>query len=338
MRILFICKKNENYGFTTYTRRSSGLFNSTRFIVEGLLRRGVHADIIEVMDNNDIDREVRTYKPDIVVIEALWVVPEKFPILRRLHPTVKWFVHMHSGLPFLALEGIAMDWLTRYPEVGVGIIANSRETEEAFKSILPDRVVHYLQNVYIPRLRPPIAFRTNKRSIDIGCFGAVRPMKNQLAQAIAAMEFANRQGKRLRFHINASRVELGGAPVLKNLVQLFDYFDDHELVMHPWMEHDDFLHLLHNEIELGMQVSLTETFNVVTADYVTAGIPIVISKEVKWASSFNVAEDDSTTDMVSIMTRVWRSSVLIRWNQGLLQANSDEAQDQWFKWVRKMTA
>ena len=83
MRIQFICKKNECYGFETYTRRSSGLYNSTSFIVRGLKARGIDAEIIEVIDNNCIDKEVTRYKPDVVVIEALWVVPEKFDILRN---------------------------------------------------------------------------------------------------------------------------------------------------------------------------------------------------------------------------------------------------------------
>ncbi len=334
MKVLFITKLNECYGFVSYHRKNSGLFNSTRFIVEALRPRGIHAEIEIAIDNNCIDRLLRKHKPDVCVIEALWVVPEKFPILQALHPRVKFFVHMHSGLPFLALEGIAMDWLSRYPEVGVGVIANSAETYEAFRHILPPKTVTYLPNVYLPHFRKPVALNPEKQHLDVACFGAVRPMKNHLAQAIAAIELAGDLGKRLRFHINGTRVETGGQPVLKNLRQLFEHHPAHALVEHLWMEHDDFLHFLHRHMDIGMQVSLTETFNVVTADYVTAGIPVVVSNEIKWVSSFCQADDDSVEDMVRVMKRALKFPSLIRWNQQLLQWNSEEATQLWYEFCR----
>lgn len=333
-KILFITKLNETYGFVSYHKKNSGLYNSTRFIVEALVPRGIDAAIEIAVDNNCIDKLLQKHKPDICVIEALWVVPEKFPVLQKLHPKVKFFVHMHSGLPFLALEGISMLWLNEYPKVGVGIIANSLETYEAFKHILPKHSVTFLPNVYIPHFRHPARSHDEKKHLDVGCFGAVRPMKNHLTQAIASIELANHLGKRLRFHINSTRVEVGGQPVLKNLIQLFEKHPQHELIQQPWMEHEDFLDLLHNEIDIGLQVSLSETFNVVTADYVTAGIPCVVSKEVKWASHLNRALDDSAEDIVRLMKRALFFRSLIRWNQKLLQWNSEEAQHLWYEFVR----
>lgn len=156
-KILFILKKNEIYGSTLiYTRRSSGLFNSTRFIIEAMRARGVDAHIIEVKDNNDIDREVTKFRPDVVVIEALWVVPDKFPVLRDLHPGVEWFVHLHSDMPFLAIEGIAMDWIIRCACMGIGIIANSMESYDALLPIVPEGMLSYLPNVYLSHPRAPV--------------------------------------------------------------------------------------------------------------------------------------------------------------------------------------
>jgi hypothetical protein len=69
---------------------------------------------VQVTDNNDIDREVTEYKPTHVIIEALWVIPEKFHVLRKLHPSVTWIARVHSELPFLANEGVAIDWMCNY--------------------------------------------------------------------------------------------------------------------------------------------------------------------------------------------------------------------------------
>lgn len=336
MRILFICKKNETYGFQSYTRRSSGLYNSTRFIVESLASRGIHAKIVEVNDNNDIDREVTLFKPNRVIIEALWVVPEKFDVLKPLHPEVDWFVHMHSGMPFLALEGIAMGWLHEYAKNGIGIIANSPESYEAFKCVFNNDRLVLLPNVYLSTFSEVKPFRSkNRTTIDIGCFGAVRPMKNHLLQAMAAIRFADENGLRLHFHINGSRLETNGDPVLKNLIHLFAGTEGvHSLIRHHWMEPEEFLEALHRSIDIGMQVSLTETFNVVSADYVTAGLPIVVSKEVKWASRFSKAEDDSVDSIVSALYRVAGSKMGIRRNQHLLRKYSKRAQEMWFEFTR----
>src|ERR1700733_12166807 len=112
-KILFLCKINECYGFQqySYSRKSSGLFNSTQFVSSALNAAGFNSKVVDVIDNNDIDREVSLFKPDIVVIEALWVVPSKFDVLKKLHPNVHWFVHLHSHIPFLSIEGIAIEWL-----------------------------------------------------------------------------------------------------------------------------------------------------------------------------------------------------------------------------------
>lgn len=333
MRVLFICKKNLNYNFVSYTRRSSGLWNSTQFIVKGLKERGVHAEIIEVHDNNDIDKEVRKFKPDMVVIEALWVVPEKFDILKRLHENVKWFVHLHSHIPFLALEGIAIEWLYEYAKRGVYMIANSEASYEALGVILKGGELTYLPNVYIntPMRKEKSC---NDDVIDIGCFGAIRPLKNQLIQALAAIEFARSKDLFLRFHINGTRTETNGSPVLKNLIELFEQEPYAMLVQHHWHEPEQFIHLLHNEIDIGMQVSLTETFNVVTADYVTAGLPIVTSKEVTWTSRRSQAKDDSVKDIVDKMHTAWRWKFIVKQNQQKLLKFSAQAQHMWFEFVK----
>lgn len=332
MRVLFICKINECYGKESYFRRSSGLYNSTQFIVQGLKAKGVHAHIVEVVDNNDIDREVYKFKPHLCVIEALWVVPEKFDVLKKLHPNTQWLIHLHSNMPFLALEGMAMDWIFKCRAKGVEFIANSPESFRALSCVLPEDDLAYLPNVYIPAFRPKPR-RPDDGNIHIGCFGAVRPMKNHLLQALAAIRFASESGKFLFFHINATRLELMGGAVLKNLVALFDNCVAAELVHHDWFEPKDFIHHL-GKLDLGMQVSLTETFNVVSADYVTAGLPMVVSKEVKWASDWSKCADDDVDSVVEAMGRVLRTPLLTWWNQKLLMRHSLAAQEAWFEFVK----
>lgn len=341
MRSLFVLKKNWQYSFSHMLRRSSGLWNSTRFIVESLEKRGLESRIVEVVDNNDIDREVSAYyetdrrgnrKPMKVVIEALWVVPEKFDVLMALHPKVEWWIHLHSNMPFLASEGMGMEWVIESAKRGVRFIANSVESYDALRAVLPKNRLIYLPNVYLTEPMSAVRFDWGKPVLDVGCYGAVRPLKNHLLQALSAIRFAQEIGKRLRFHVNSTRVEGKGEPVLKNLIALFARTHDAELIQEAWFEPSDFIPHLHRNIDIGMQVSLSETFNVVTADYVTAGIPIVVSDEVKWCSTWNVAEEDSIHEVVNIMHRALGNRPLIWWNQYLLQGNSFDAQELWAEW------
>ena len=76
-KILFILKIKQNYGATNdYSiGLSTGLYNSAQFMNEMLIDGGFDSQMVSVIDNNDIDREVTLHKPTHVIIEALWVVP-----------------------------------------------------------------------------------------------------------------------------------------------------------------------------------------------------------------------------------------------------------------------
>ncbi len=332
MRILFIVKRNETYGFKTYCRKNSGLWNSTEFVASALRSRGYHAHVAEVTDNNDIDREVTAFNPHVVIIEALWVVPEKFDILKQLHPGVKWYCHLHSNMSFLASEGIAVAWLKDYYEQGLDIIVNSEFAKDAVSIIIDDSdAVHFCPNVYARETHAPKCAPAGTH-INIGCFGAVRPLKNQLNQAIAALSYAKQEGKYLRFHMNGSRVE-HGACALRNIEALFSA-DNAELILHPWYEHDTFMHVLRHEIDLGMQVSLSETFNIVTADYVAAGLPVVVSSAISWISRWNQVPCEDSLEITEGIRRVWGGRLLTRWNQRLLRNYSADALKDWVTFLQ----
>jgi hypothetical protein len=322
-KVLFICKRREDYGqCDSYSHHgvSTGLLNSARFVSDMLASNGIQTKNIVVIDNNCIDREVRAYKPTHVIIEALWVVPEKFEILTKLHPNVKWIVRYHSEIPFVATEGIAMEWLFKflaYPNVAVS--GNSRLVQEELEFLakmhfgysddeLKNKVV-FLPNYYdLGALAKAKKYDKSKDFISVGCFGAIRPLKNQLIQAVAAIKFAESKNKKLKFHINGNRVEGNGAPILKNLRGLFDSVaaDGHVLIEHPWMPHDKFIKMLSDEIDIGLQVSFSETFNIVAADMISAGIPVVASEEVKWVSPFFNANPTLSDNIVKKMKCAWR--------------------------------
>lgn len=329
-RILFILKKNESYA--AFGKRS-GLYNSTRFVSDALVAKGFESKVVEIVDNNSIDREVALYKPNIAIVEALWVVPEKFDVLKKLHPKVKWFVHLHSNIPFLAVEGIAVQWMREYVKHGVGLIVNSVSAYEAVKELVGKIHTTLAHNVY-----PTDGFKKFTRNpvynnLRVGCFGAIRPMKNQLTQALAACKFATENKLELDFCINSTRSETGGDPVLKNLRALFEPTNDQlRLVEMPWMEHADFLTTLPT-MDICMQVSLSETFNIVTADAVASGVPVVVSNEIDWVIDTCQVGTDSVNDIAEKMADVYNSRFLVWRNQSALKTYSTKAQKEWVNFI-----
>ena len=285
-KILFICKRGGIYGGVygeSTGKESSGLKNSAGFVVDMLGANGVEAKLVEVTDNNDIDREVTAYRPTHVIVEALWVVPSKFTVLRRLHPGVEWTVRMHSEIPFLANEGSAMGWIQEYLKMGIEVAPNSPRALAALRVLAPsaEAPLRYLPNYYPTELSPRKPTRPSNGAVEIGCFGAIRPMKNQLMQAIAAASFARSRGLYLRFHMNGTRIEHGGSPVLKNISALFAESPDAELVLHPWVNYREFTRLV-RRMDVAMQVSFSETFNIVSADCAARWIPLCVSPEISW--------------------------------------------------------
>lgn len=293
---------------------SSGLRNSAAFVVGMLNDHGIEAKLVEVADNNDIDREVTEYKPTHVVIEAFWVVPEKFAVLGKLHPKVKWIIRNHSELPFLANEGVAINWSLEYLKYkNVFIAPNSYKTfldtqemvAAAYSPLQAELKVLYLPNYY--RIKKPLRnYRPQKGdTINVGCFGAVRPLKNHLVQAVAAIEYARKHGKKLKFHINVARIEDAGNNPLKNVRSLFKHLnpDLYQLIEHGWLEHDDFLKLV-DTMDIGLQASFTESFNIVAADFVSQGVPIVVSSEIEWMPKEFIAKHTVAKDIVETMEKV----------------------------------
>lgn len=346
-KLLFICKSRKIPTIAGYKdfgedhrNGSYGLINSCKLIarsLEYLYPDKFECEVITVIDNNCIDREVTLRKPTHVFIEALWVVPEKFYQLIPLHPNVKWAVRIHSKTPFLSNEGVAFDWINKYLEVAKKysnfvISGNDLEYSSDMCSAYKTDNFAYLPNLYHADWSYKTLKQIEKSHIDIGCFGAIRPMKNQLQQAVAAIMFANDLGKKLKFHMNG-RAEQRGEQVLSNIQSIMNGTGN-ELVLHGWHAHKDFLELV-KQMDIGMQVSFSESFNIVTADFVSQDIPIVVSNDIRWVNKLYMAE---TTNAKEISKKLKIAYKFKKWNLqyinklGLKSYNAN-AVESWLKYL-----
>lgn len=325
--------------------KSAGLSNSATYVQQMLQKNGFDTKLVQVVDNNQIDREVTIFNPDIVIIEALWVVPSKFEVLKKLHPKVTWIVRLHSELPFLANEGIAIQWINELVRMnGVYVATNSPFAQRDLHRYL-DIKNFGSKLLYLPNYYPVGTNTTNAelfwdqgKIINIGCFGAIRPLKNQLLQAAAAVEFAERRGLTCRFHINAERVEGNGDAILKNLRAFFATLDKHELVEHQWMDREEFLKVV-RWMDVGLQMSLSETFNIVSADFVNEDVPILTSPEIDWMPKFFTANPTDVDDIVKGLNRILfydRWFIWLNWQRKALRKYINKSENIWVKQINSL--
>ena len=311
-RVLFILKRREDFNAITHSHlgMSTGLYNSAKFMNDMLLERGIESHLEVVADYNRIDKQCWLYKPTHCIIEAIWVAPQKFRDLQRLHPNTKWVIRVHSEMPFLAGEGMGLEWIADYSDFKnvvlainaprmLGEIRTYLQTRNNWTDEETEERVVYLPNFY-PQEYKSKPFNKDKDTIDISCFGAIRPLKNHVLQAIAAIGFANEIGKKLRFHVNAGRIEMQGGPVIKNLKNIFQqlYNSGHEMINHQWTPRDHFLELC-AQMDIGLQVSFSETFNIVGADLISQGVPLIgTATEIPWAVPAFCADPTNSKDII----------------------------------------
>jgi hypothetical protein len=302
-RILFICKKRiTDYG----EMASSGLINSARMVAAELELQGHVCKLEDVIDGNDIDRVCHAFKPTHVILEAFWCPPDKLLELRSLYPKVTWTVRNHSKIPFLAGEGIAMQWAYAYQRgqpTNYMLSSNSVEGVSDFNKLrIPTK---YTPNIYNTKIQcPPLL--PERKTLHVGLFGAIRLLKNHMEQVVAALDAANRLGRVLVLHINVGRQEMQGSEPLKNIRAIFSEHGTTQkshLVCHDWMSHNEFLGVI-TGMDIGLQVSYTETFNIVAADFVAMGVPVIGSPDISWLPKRGKADPNSAEDITHKMLRV----------------------------------
>jgi len=330
MHILFLVKTTQEYGDKCQPSKS-GLRNSARFVVEAINKfDGVLAQMEFCRDDNDCDKFIHRMKPQICILEAIWVRPSKLKELIRLHPNVRFVTRVHSRTPFLAHEGNALEWIREYEKYSV-VSFNHAQTSEDFNEI-------GLKNVYLPNIYPTLSWRgcgqlPTKHMYKIGCFGAIRPFKNQLSQAMAAILFAERRNAVVHFYINSSRVEQRGENILKNIRALFEN-TRHRLIEVDWLEHADFLKLI-GTMDACMQVSFTETFNIVTADCIYMHIPVVVSEAIEWLHC-KKADPNSEGHIADVIEYViTHRAHLVEDNIRDLDAYHNHSVTKWFKYLKR---
>jgi hypothetical protein len=282
-----------------------GLGVNALHTVRVLRRAGVEVDAAPAAEPRDVHR-VLAMKPTVThcVLEAPWVCRAAMIELLQAFPRVHFVVRSHSQIGFLQVEPSAIQLLRELlvlqeNALNLTVAANSSTLKHFFETAYGGHTL-YLPNLYdFERVHRKRASAHSSRLLRIGSFGALRLLKNHTTAAAAALMLARKRGCDLEFSVSLENETMGGGSILDALRKMFDGLEWATLVAHPWQDWANFRRTV-SSMDLCLQVSMTETFNITTADAVAEGVPSVVSPTVEWAPDYWKADTDRLEDIVRI--------------------------------------
>jgi hypothetical protein len=242
------------------------------------------------------------------------------------YPAIEFAVNIHSNVGFLQADSNGVHLLGQYVHLQKELLnfrvsGNSQEFVDWLTECYSVEA-EYLPNLYnldstTMQNRPLY----NGGTIRIGAFGACRPLKNFMTAAGAAIAISKELRVPVEFIMNGGRPD-GGSSIEKAIQALIAAQPNVTLKVLNWAAWPSFCDVIEG-LHLMMQVSYTESFNMVTADGISKGVPSVVSEAIDWVPRRWIALSDDSLDVA----RVGRSLItdphaivdgvnaLERWNQ-----------------------
>ena len=301
--------------FACWLRSSCVGLNVAGFATAQVLNdAGIDTTVFPVRHNVDLVHAIDKYKAENgvplthVVISAPWLSVHDLKQLLYHFPYIDFTVLSHSNVGFLQADFEGVRNIRGYIELAecftnLTVGGNSeRYVEWLRESFHSDAVL--LPNLYpLDRdvMKPPVdTFRWSPRPIPvlkIGAFGAVRPQKNFMTAAAAAVLINRQLDIPVEFHMSTGGEEDVNLTALA-IEQMLEN-SGVTLVRHPWRYWDDFIKEV-GAMDLLIQVSYTESFNMITADGINAGVPSVVSPAISWAPCHWRADPDDACDVARV--------------------------------------
>jgi hypothetical protein len=277
---------------------SVGLNVAAITTAEYLNHHGIKTEVFSVRHNIDLFHKIKAAQDSDkplthVVIMAPWITPRDLEALIKYFPCIEFAVQFHCNVG--AIHGDYrgtgnlrnyIDLMFSYPNLHV---ASNSARFARWASAAYDADVVLLPNLY-PLKKIELFNHPSLLPIKIGSFGAIRKEKNFITACAAALVIQKNLGAPVQFHISVGGESMA-KDVLDAISQMTDGVPGFNVVKHRWMAWDKF-HALVRQMDILLQPSYTESFNMVTADGVLAGVPSVVSTAIEWAPEDWKADSD----------------------------------------------
>jgi hypothetical protein len=273
-----------------------------------LQQNGIPTVVWPVINAEDLRRRLTVKATANVIISAPWIPSAELQALGNDFPNTHFTVACHSNVGFLQADRNGVKLVRELMELEAGnynihLAGNSRRfcnwIRFAFSApcaYLPN--LYFLHDEPLPHPRP-----FHGGTLKIGVFGATRPLKNMMSAAGAALEIARSLRSPLELWVSGGRTEGGGEVVLGAVKEMLAGLPGVNLILNGWQTWPNFRRTV-GSMNLLLQPSYTESFNMVTADGVAEGVPSVVSSAIDWAPSDWKADVDDTLDIARVGRRL----------------------------------
>lgn len=309
-----------------------------------LNQMGIRCQIYPAASSDEIGEKLASMnpKPTHVVIQALWVPTEVMAQLSMAYPDTQFAAVCHSNVGFLQAEPRAITLFKEYlalerETVNFHASGNSlrfcRSVEEAFTE-----PCSYLPNMYWLHHKhgePKRVWRDIGGTLRIGIFGAPRIQKNILSGVMASIEIASNTGAYTEIYISSGR-EDGGAQranaIRQGAKNLVAGLPNVKLIEAPWATWTQFIKLV-GSMNLLVQASYSESFNIVTADGAAEGIPSVVSSAITWAPDSWKADTDDASDIARVGCGILNDPMAATHGFSALKRHNHKGQQAWLAYL-----
>lgn len=269
-----------------------------------LKRHGVAVRAFAINSVTDLDSFLRTNPQTThVVISAAWIPVLDLGRLVVRYPAIEFAVNIHSNVGFLQADASGVALLGAYVHLQKELLnfrvsGNDQDFVDWLQAAYSTPAL-FLPNLYsldasVPQNRPLY----NGGVLRIGAFGACRPLKNFLTAAGAVIVIAKQLRVPVEFWMNGGRPD-GGGSIERAIKALIASQHGVTLKILNWSAWPEFLGLIET-LHLMIQVSYTESFNMVTADGISRGVPSVVSNAIDWVPERWVAHSDDALDVARV--------------------------------------
>lgn len=271
------------------------------------------------------------------VIEALFISVADMSKLLTQFPQVEFVCRNHSQVGFLQVEAGAVNLLREYLTLQDG----SLNFKFAGNS---DRFAKYVESVYhspcllLPNLydfdraatkivQPPFDHRT----IRIASLGALRLLKNHSTAAAAAQLIARSRNCNLEFYLSVNREEHGKG-ILQMIRNMYANLKWAKLFENPWESWPDFRKTV-SHMDLCLQISFTETFNITTADACAELVPSVVGDCIEWLPDHWKANTDDAVDVARVGNMLLQNPSEVLEGNRYLRKYVRQGTDRWVEFL-----
>ncbi len=304
---------------------------------EYLNDRGYDAVVVPAKNNVDVVEAIRKYGFTHVVISAPWLSALDVDTMVRHFKSVQFAIISHSNIGFLQADPGALKLLRQYVLISndvdnLSVGGNSEIFADWFSKVY-DTEKLLLPNLYEVRMSEKPRCDCSD-VLKIGTFGAIRPQKNVMTSAAAAMLLGKMTGRFVEFNVSTGREDGGGNVILNAIRQMMIQVPNVELVERHWSDWREFKRVV-RDMDILFQMSYTESFNMVTADGIAEGVPSVTSDAIVWVPNEWRAQSDNVFDIAKVAYRLLEHREKeVKRGQMALQEHNEKGLKYWQEFLK----